>query len=104
MGEDEKIEFIQRTFHRLLAHEKQRLAIGMAVRNHMHEQLSHGIQIDHYRSDWIRDSIVRVIDLLDAIRKDFNRAHPEDKCSSADILDIADSVTATLRGDSRTDD
>ena len=97
MDVEAEIEFVKSTFSRVLAHEKHRMAIGMAIRNHMHEQLKLGVEIDHYRMEWLHSSISRVIDLLEQIGSEFNKEHPEDKCSSADLLDIASSVTNTIQ-------
>ena len=98
MDTDAQIEFVKATFSRVLAHEKQRMAMGMAIRNHLHDQLAAGVEIDHYRMEWLHSSISRVIDLLEQIGSEFNKAHPDDKCSSADLLDIASSVTSTIQG------
>jgi hypothetical protein len=97
MDNDAQIEFIVETFTRVLSYEKQRLTIGKIIRNHLHEQLDQGVEIEHYRTEWLHSSIMRVLDTLEAIRKDFNREHTDDKCSTSDLLDIAASVTATLK-------
>lgn len=97
MSSETEIEFIKGVFSRVVAHENHRNAIGGAIRNHLHEQLAMGVKIDHYRSEWLHDSINQVIDVLEQIGHEFNKAHPEDKCSTADLADIAGSVVTTLR-------
>lgn len=104
MDHDAEIEFVCDTFTRVLAHEKQRLTIGFAIRNHLHEQLEQGVEIDHYRTEWLHSSIMKVIDTLEGIRKEFNLAHPDDKCSASDLLDIGASVVATLQNYAKSDE
>ena len=97
MSTETEIEFITGVFSRVIAHEDHRNAIGAAIRNHMHEQLALGVKIDHYRSDWLHRSVNEVIDVLEHIGHEFNVVHPDDKCTTADLADIATSVVTTLR-------
>jgi len=101
MEPDPEIQFTMRTLARVLKHERQRLETGYALREHIHQQLSVGQEPEHYRVEWLRDAVSKVIDTLMTIGSDFNRDHPDDKASTADLVDILSSTIATIRMHSR---
>lgn len=96
-ADDERIEFTVRTFQRVLNVEKHRMAVGAALRTRMHECLDRGKQFDHYRMAWLSRSVSRIVRELEVIGREFNETHQADKFSTADMIDVADSVAATLK-------
>lgn len=91
-----EIEFTQSTFNGIMRREAQRLSTGATLRRYMHDQLELGNPVDHYRLEWIKKSVMRLIVCLHEIGKEFNEAHPNDKVSGADFLDILQSTYRTV--------
>jgi hypothetical protein len=65
-----------------------RLANGARLRQEIQDSIKAGVVVDHYRYTWLRESANQVIDIMKIIAGDFDRAHPDDMCSGADLLDI----------------
>ena len=97
MDATEEIGFATQTFGRVIRNEKHRMAVGIALRNHIQKQLENGVVPDHYRMEWLHKSISRVIHELEKIGRDFNTANPNDKFSTADMIDVVNSVSSTLQ-------
>jgi len=97
MGDLDEIQFTVQTFQKVLASEKNRLAMGLKLRNWVHEEIQAGREPDHYRMDWMHLGIKHIITELEKIGRAFNAANPNDKFSTADMIDIAHSATLTLR-------
>jgi len=97
MGDLDEIQFTVKTFHKVLASEKNRLAIGIRLRNYIHEEIEAGREPEHYRMEWLHIGIRHIIAELEKIGRAFNAANPTDKFSTADMIDIAHSATLTLR-------
>jgi hypothetical protein len=98
MGDaDEDIEFTVDTFERTLINEKHRLAVGAILRRWIHSQLAKGVEPDHYRMKWMHKGISRMVHELELFGREFNAAHPKDKFSTGDMVDIAESAVLTLR-------
>ena len=97
MDASDEIEFTVRTFQRVLNVEKHRMAVGAALRNEMHEYLRRGRTFDHYRMAWLNKSVSRIVRELEVIGREFNETNQTDKFSTADMIDVAESVVATLK-------
>jgi hypothetical protein len=97
MGDTADIEFTVDIFQKVLANEKHRLAVGAVLRRYIHAQLAQGKEPDHYRMRWLHKGISRIVHQLELFGRDFNAAHPTDKFSSGDMIDVAESVVLTLR-------
>lgn len=96
MDTAEQIGFTVETFQKVLNVEKHRLAVGVAMRNYINERLGAGVEPEHYRMDWMRKGITRIIRDLEIFGREFNTANPTDKFSTADMIDVANNVVATL--------
>lgn len=96
MGSPDEIEFTIRTFQKVLSVEKHRLAVGATLRRYIHEQLGKGVEPDHYRMRWMNKGVSRFISELEQFGREFNSENPTDKFSTADMIDIAQSVVLTL--------
>lgn len=98
MGDIDDIEFTVDVFQKVLANEKHRLAVGAVLRRYIHSQLEKGIEPDHYRMQWMNRGISRMVHELELFGREFNAAHPTDKFSASDMLDVAESAALTLKG------
>jgi hypothetical protein len=94
---DEDVAFTVEVFQKVLANEKHRLAVGAVLRRYIHAQLAKGIEPDHYRMKWMHKGISRMIHELELFGREFNAAHPRDKFSKGDMIDVAESAVLTLR-------
>ncbi len=94
---DAVIEFAVSTILRTIKFEDQRLKTGIALRKHLGAQISAGVEVEHYRIDWIRNTVGEVVEALVTSAKRFNRAHPADKISVADFVDVLLSTVEALR-------
>ncbi len=97
MDHDDEIEFTVETFQRVLTNEKHRLAVGAVLRRYIHSQLAKGVEPDHYRMQWLHRGISRMVHELELFGREFNAAHPADKFSTGDMIDVAESAVLTLR-------
>lgn len=97
MSDADDIEFTVETFKRVIAHERHRLEVGTSLRRWLHQQLAQGIEPDHYRTKWLNQGISRIIHQLELYGREFNTAHPNDKFSTGDMIDVAESVVLTLK-------
>src|SRR5262245_44897567 len=97
MDAAEDIAFTVRTFEKVLNNEKHRLAVGIALRNHLFEKLDSGAEVSHYRLQWMHKGVMRVIKTLEMLAREFNATHKTDKYSTADMIDVATSVVSTLK-------
>ncbi len=66
------------------------------MREQLFRALEEGLEPDHYRIEWIRQSVNQVFDVLQTIALQFNDQHPDDKCSAQDLMDILNSAVATI--------
>lgn len=102
MTEDQSADEEQNTFttnvliNALHSH-AAKLKHGSELRDEIHEALASGVEPNHYRVEWIKDSVVQIFGQLEEIAREFNRNHPEDRCSTEDYNDILASALATLR-------
>lgn len=97
MDATEDISFTVRTFQKVLNNEKHRLAVGMALRNHLFDQIENGAEVSHYRLTWMHKGVMRAIKTLELMAREFNATHRTDKFSTADMIDVATSVVNTLK-------
>jgi hypothetical protein len=81
-----------------MENEKQRLVNASQLREFLRKQLEAGITPDHYRIHWLHQSVFAVIATLGNISAAFNRAHPLDKVTALDLIDILNSTRAKIVG------
>lgn len=93
---DASVEYTIKTLENAIAHHQQRLKNGEKLRERVGEAINRGEYPDHYRVRWIQDSVQRVNDTLIQVAEEFNRAHPEDRCSAQDLGDVLASTLAAL--------
>lgn len=74
----------------------KRLEAGLEFRKQMHAALQAGQKPDHYRYEWLVQSAARIIETLQSIAQDFDNAHPSDKCSVYDFMDMMATVNNRL--------
>lgn len=97
MGDLDEIQFTVQTFQKVLASEQNRLAVGLKLRDWIHAEVEAGREPDHYRMEWMHMGIRHLIKELEQIGRAFNASHQNDKFSTADMIDIATSVSLTLK-------
>jgi hypothetical protein len=97
MGDIDDIEFTVDVLQRVIANEKHRLEVVNSLRRWIHQQLMNDIEPDHYRMKWMRKGISHMIHELELFGREFNAAHPNDKFSTGDMIDIAESAVLTLK-------
>jgi hypothetical protein len=96
MGQESEIEATQLAFNQAIRREQTRLRTGFAMRDYISTQLKAGVLPTHYRVQWIENSVDRIIDLLQILATEFNDAHPNDKASAHDLVDILQSTSKTI--------
>jgi hypothetical protein len=85
---EKEIEYTIVTLAKVINHQRKKLVNAATVRQGLSEALARGEMPDHYRIKFIRDSIKRVNALMATLCEEFNTAHPDDRCSAADLCDI----------------
>lgn len=78
--------------------EQQRVETGMALRTLIKDRVEKGLAVDHYRADWHHTSRVRLNAVLQTFAREFNEAHPKDKISNHDLIDLlTDTISQIVR-------
>jgi hypothetical protein len=91
-----EVPYVIGTLTRMIRHERQRLATGLALRQYISQQLEAGNEVDHYRLDWLQKSMSRVIDTLAECARDFDREHLSDRASAHDLCDVLASALSAI--------
>jgi len=86
--DDAKIAETVQAFRDLTLVNKMLLEKGEKAREQMRARLSAGQSPDHYRYEWILENVDLLRDVLYDIAVDFNREHPDDRCSLTDLKDV----------------
>lgn len=82
----------------------ERVRNGQRLRAKYIEVIKAGGDPDGYRWEWLRKSTGELVELLQMMADDFNKAHPDDFCTIQDLLDIVAGTEGRLRkvaGDSQ---
>ena len=95
MTTEEQIEFTVAVFSNVLHDRRDRIAAGIRRREEAHELAQQGKT--NYRTEWVRDSVLRVVDTLAEIARDFDAKHPDDQCTTKDFGDILMSTIRALQ-------
>lgn len=95
MTQAEQITFTVQVFTNVKLNNRQRSLNAIRRREETQDLLDKGE--DNYRTQWIRESVLRVVDTLGAIAEDFDRKHPDDRCTVRDWGDILMSTIRTLQ-------
>lgn len=90
-----EITFTQNVFSNLLADGRTRLANAERQRLETEKAIERGEE--NYRTEWLREAVLKVIDTLGEVARDFNVKHPRDLCTAKDFGDILISTIATLK-------
>jgi hypothetical protein len=84
----EQTDFILKTFKTIKHLEQQRYRKGQSIREFITQKQRNGEEVDHYRIDFLHESITKLFKFMEQIGVDFNREHPEDRFTVADMADI----------------
>lgn len=79
------------------ATDEERLAYGQVMRQEISDMLKRGQTPAGYRWDWLVASSKQLMELLQMMADDFNKAHPHDMASTLDILDILAMTTSNIK-------
>jgi hypothetical protein len=93
---DEEIQFTVDVLKNAVRDSNIRLQTALRLREQVHAALEAGDH-GHYRVDWIKDGVKRVLDTLELLAREFNASHPNDLCTTRDFGDVLMSTIATLR-------
>lgn len=94
MTDAEKMQYATSVFVAMVSEREDRLARGVRLREAMHEQIERGEKPTGYRADWLKQAALKLVRQLQQMASEFDKDHPDDKCSVADLLD----VLATTQG------
>ena len=86
--EEEERVFANGVFLRFLAGEEARLLHGARLREEVHAAVERGEKPQGYRADWLRQEALHLVRVMEQVAMEFNVAHPDDKCSTADLQDV----------------
>ncbi len=92
----DEIAETQAALRETMENEKRRVANAGQLREFLGKQLAAGIVPDHYRIEWLQKSVFAVIATLGGAAAAFDRAHPQDKATARDLLDILISTQAKI--------
>jgi hypothetical protein len=92
----DQISFTSRVLGSVVLDNNTRLQNGLRMREQIHDQLEAGTEPDHYRVDWIRQTVLKLFDVLEEQAREFNEEHPNDLISSKDLGDALVSAVRTL--------
>lgn len=95
MTNDQEIEFTVAVLRGVLEKGASRLATSMKRREETYNLIQEGK--DNYRTEWLRGSVLRIIDTLGEIALEFDAAHPDEVCSVQDFGDILASTINSLK-------
>jgi hypothetical protein len=92
-----QIKFANEVLYSLLTTQKKRLENSVQKRNALMASIDRGENPTGYRADFLRDSAKRVLMELASIAKDFNDAHPDDRCTAQDFVDILNTTILWIK-------
>jgi hypothetical protein len=84
----EKISFTTAVFTRLASEKMDRLNRGLVLRQAMHDAIKRGEKPTGYRPQWVQDQALELVKTCGLMAQKFDEAHPDDKASVSDLLDI----------------
>lgn len=88
MTDSEKQDFAIEVLVALHTEKQDRLTQGMIRRQAMHDQIKRGETPVGYRPDWIKSQARELVRALATAAEEFDLAHPDDKASVSDLMDI----------------
>ncbi len=88
MTEAEKMDLTTSVFVALVSEKQDRLTKGLMLRQAMHDTIKRGEKPTGYRPEWLKARALELVKVMAAEAQKFDEAHPDDKCSVSDILDV----------------
>jgi hypothetical protein len=92
------VEYSIKVLGRVQKNEVKRLQTGMALRSHLKKLIDDGVDVSHYRLEWLATSRSRLVSVLQVFATEFNEAHPRDKISGHDFCDLLSSTISAIVG------
>lgn len=84
----EQLDAVAKTLKQVVTDSEVKLRWGALKRAEMHAANRRGDKTETYRTEWIRKSRARVIELLLTLSNEFNRTWKHDRASSQDLMDV----------------
>jgi hypothetical protein len=94
----EKVEFTVSALTNFLRSNSLRIQRALQQREVAYNHIERGEE-GYYRVVWLKESVMRIFDTLEAVASDFNKSHPDEVCTNKDFGDILLSALRTLHGD-----
>src|SRR5512138_915004 len=76
---------------------EERVRNGQRLRAKILQAIQNGEVPDGYRWAWVKSSSNQLLELLQMMADDFNKAHPDDMATIIDLLDILSIADKKLR-------
>lgn len=92
-----QIKFANEVLYNLLTTQKKRLENSVQKRNALMASIDRGETPTGYRADFLRESAQRILIELGAIARDFNAAHPDDRCTAQDFVDVLNTTILWIK-------
>lgn len=84
-------------FYKIRTDKQGKLQFGASKRLELKEQLDKGVEVNHYRIQWLRETRDDLVRFLSNKAAEFNKKFPHDGCSVLDLIDVTTSTIALLR-------
>lgn len=98
--QSDPVEYAVKVLGRIQKNEVRRLQAGLTLRSHLKKLMDDGVEVSHYRLDWLTTSKSRLVGVLQVFANEFNEQYPKDKISSHDFVDLLSSTISAIIGSS----
>lgn len=97
MENDEKIEFVRKVFTALFENRDTRLQRGQKLRQQIADAIAQGKVPTGYRVDWLKNSAMELIRVLQDVGHQFNLDYPDDQISTQDLCDVLETAKGMIK-------
>lgn len=88
MDNKEESAFIKDIFTRTKLNEQAKYRKGQGIRQMIFDKLAQGENVENYRIDFLRNSVNKLFHFMEELGMDFNKKHPDDCWTAADLGDV----------------
>ena len=88
MDSTEQNDFIVTIFKTVKKVEQNRYRKGQSIRQIIMAKQKNGEEVENYRIEFLKDSVFKLFKFMEEIGTDFNKNHPDDRFTAADIGDV----------------
>lgn len=94
---EEQIQFLSTVLLKVTTEDSVKLAYGKLRRIEIKLAIEDGNDIENYRTEWIRKTQGKMVEVLLKSAIDFNAIYKHDKISVADMMDVIANVYAQYK-------